>query len=286
MSNGRKHRYCPMCAWWEDLPPKHTPTTGAAAGIRVSYINETKIYHYRNKSVTDPTTQLYPLQSIKRTKYNEFERACIDYLTKRVVRKENEEIEGGIKLYQIWNEFESWLWPKIQKLPVYAANPHTANRCAVIVDGRSEIRIPLVIKHTMNMLNKGGTDMKWSVIVYHTAENQEFLVKHLNVTKKSPVMFKRIKDMTWDAYNALVMSSEFYLNLPSNCEHVLIFQSDVIQRKMDNLDKFIDYMYVGAVTISNVLFSLLFMHSAFYYYLHLFLILLFLFVISFLCLFC
>lgn len=128
----------------------------------------------------------------------------------------------------------------------------------MIADARTDAHLPVVIKHTMNMLGN-----KWSLHIFHTDGNAAFLLRELQISRLSKVQvcdacdnlkksksalvqMIRMRSLTAQQYNALVLSAVFWDSLPASCEHVLVFKSDTIARKQASMDRFLDYDYIGA----------------------------------------
>ncbi len=125
-------------------------------------------------------------------------------------------------------------------LNAMVAAPGSTPYCAVLADSRADPLLPVVLKHTMHMLGPS-----WSLTVFHTAANAAFLVRTLALSSGSPVRLVRVNRIDRDYYNALFMSSALEQALPG-CEHLLVFQSDVVARKRNDLRTFLHYDYVGA----------------------------------------
>jgi hypothetical protein len=133
------------------------------------------------------------------------------------------------------------------RLDDLVAPPGSTDRCAVIAEGRSDAEVlPVVIKHTMHMLMGDAPTPTWSLHVFHTPTNAAQIRTDLGLTRSSRVHLVRLANLTRDAYSALLTSSVFWDALPASCEHVLIFQADVIARHRSALDAFLKYDYVGA----------------------------------------
>jgi hypothetical protein len=143
-----------------------------------------------------------------------------------------------------------------------------SNRCAVIADTRSDPVLPVVIKHTMHMLGK----QRWQLHIFHTPDNAVFLRHALNITRTSKVIglfssqskrlyigfvclspfnqvrMHRLQSLSRDSYNALFATNVLLDTLPGVCEHLLVFQSDVVVRHRleQSIEPYLQFDYVGA----------------------------------------
>ena len=141
----------------------------------------------------------------------------------------------------IFESYINWLLKitNTYKMP-NASKVTETNQCAIIIDNRQDIHLPMNIKHTMKFLGSS-----WGLIVFHTMENEKYILNHLNLTNNIShnIIFRTIKSLNWQITSALRASKAFYDMIPPTCEHLLIFESDAILRKSTDLSEITSQNY-------------------------------------------
>ena len=103
-------------------------------------------------------------------------------------------------------------------------------------------------------LNSGSSpSSRWELCVVHGSENGEFVKSELNELEKYVTIHYYelpFSNMNEPMYNGLLTNKSFWETLPTDAEHLLIFQTDTILLKGD-LTPFLDYDFVGAMWKDN-----------------------------------
>ena len=101
---------------------------------------------------------------------------------------------------------------------------HAPNAC-VIVEPRKHPFLELVVKNIMYFLPH------WSLYIFHSTENQEFVRTIVGPTNADTVHFHVVcpSNLTTREYNELLMSPSFWNKI--NAEDILIFQTDSYIRR-------------------------------------------------------
>mmetsp|Transcript_19531 Transcript_19531/g.66980 ORF Transcript_19531/g.66980 Transcript_19531/m.66980 type:complete len:618 (+) Transcript_19531:351-2204(+) len=149
------------------------------------------------------------------------------------------------RAYELWN---CGLMRHVRARPsrIDVAQTKVARYEAVIVDTRSDLLLPLIIRHTAAML-----PCDWGMHVVHGASNGDFLrdalvdVRHV---RYSAISADKLDD---SSYNALLKSGAFW-QMEAVFEKVLIFQLDavVLQRKR-SVEAFLKFDFIGAPWARN-----------------------------------
>lgn len=130
-------------------------------------------------------------------------------------------------------------------LPVFQANWHEvkipleSKNAAVIVEPRKDEYLELAIKNVV-YYTPG-----WSLYVFHSKENEEFVKELLGADKLSQVHLICISktNMSVPEYNTLLMMEMFWNWI--DADNILIFQTDSYLRKF-GIENFLNYDYIGA----------------------------------------
>jgi GR25 family glycosyltransferase involved in LPS biosynthesis len=117
---------------------------------------------------------------------------------------------------------------------------------AIIVEPRKHKALEFVLKNLLENLDK-----KWNIIIFHGNLNKEYVENivnnSLNQYKNRISLHSLNKDnLSLGDYNALLVSKEFYNNIPT--EMFLVFQTDsmINPKNKDKIYDFMQYDYVGA----------------------------------------
>lgn len=122
----------------------------------------------------------------------------------------------------------------------WSCNISTANdKLALIIDSRIDNRIEHVLVNFVHKLAPYG----WSFMFIHFDKNADFIRTICNKFKNIQLKHLNGDLDSIDKYNKLLTSADFWRQLPS--EHILIFQMDTMMCN-GNIDKFLEYDYVGA----------------------------------------
>jgi len=147
----------------------------------------------------------------------------------------------------VFKEHElSFLWPQLtahighQQLQL----PFTGPNAAVILETRSSIIFPLVVKLNLNMLQANGT--KWRLFVFHGTDNEHFV--RASLADVQGVVFTNMNrsSIGEDDNNNLMKSASFWGPLAAQgVEKVLMFQVDgLIVRP--GVEAFLRFDFIGA----------------------------------------
>ena len=110
---------------------------------------------------------------------------------------------------------------------------------AVIIEPRRHKALRYVLQNFLRNLPEN-----WSIIVFHGCDNKDY-VSRLQ-TDRVTLFNLNIKNLTTQAYSALLKSEQFYQNIPT--ETFLVFQTDslLLDENKHQLESFLQYDYVGA----------------------------------------
>jgi hypothetical protein len=117
-------------------------------------------------------------------------------------------------------------------------------KLAVIIEPRKHELLKWVCWNFMNLLSPFG----WELCVVHGLDNEEFVQNELQELSQLikihyyPLPFSNMNETM---YNNLLTNKSFWETLPTEAEHLLIFQTDTLLLKGD-LSPFLDYDFVGA----------------------------------------
>jgi len=119
---------------------------------------------------------------------------------------------------------------------------------AVIIEPRKHRAMEFVLANFLDNL-----DERWSFIVYHGTENDQWLNEIIN---RNPIILKNkyriilkslgVNNISWNEYCAKMANYEFISSIPT--EIFLVFQTDTMISKpyKDLIYDFMEYDYVGA----------------------------------------
>ena len=119
---------------------------------------------------------------------------------------------------------------------------------AIIIEPREHKALEFVLENFIENLSH-----KWDFIIFHGNLNKDYIIKILNSNSFLKKNINRIKlinlninNLTLEDYNNLLVSKDFYKNIPT--ELFLIFQTDSIicKKNKDLINHFLKYDYVGA----------------------------------------
>ena len=137
-----------------------------------------------------------------------------------------------------WRPLAKQLVESEMTLPVASKN------AAVIVETRSHITFPLVVKMNMHMLTANGDP--WTLYVFHGSENGKFCKNALADFENIVYTDLGVATLSGSAYNQLLKAEVFWTSMASSgVEKVLVFQphSLLVGR---GIEKFLKWDYVGA----------------------------------------
>lgn len=117
---------------------------------------------------------------------------------------------------------------------------------AIIIEPREHKALEFVLTNFLENLSDD-----WNIIIFHGNNNVEYIK---NIINKSLIKYKdritlknvHVDNLTLDDYNKLLVSTDFYKEIPT--EIFLIFQTDSIICKQykDLINTFLKYDYIGA----------------------------------------
>jgi hypothetical protein len=102
-----------------------------------------------------------------------------------------------------------------------------------------------VVKNALENLSD-----EWSIIIFHGTHNIVFVNKIIialsQYSHRLSTIQLNVSNLTCSEYSQLLVSNEFYANIPT--EIFLIFQTDsiIFSANKDKINKFLKYDYVGA----------------------------------------
>lgn len=114
-------------------------------------------------------------------------------------------------------------------------------KIAVIIEPRKHKALSFVIKNALSVLDKS-----WDIYFYHGTTNEEFARSVLPRNNRLHYRSVNKSNLTPNQYNSLLLSKEFWENLPG--EHVLIFQTDsyLIPDSKHHVNEYLKYDFIGA----------------------------------------
>jgi len=127
-------------------------------------------------------------------------------------------------------------------------NKENNNYTAIIIEPREHKALQLVLENFVENLSNN-----WNIILFHGNKNINYINDILNnsdilINNKKRITLKNLNvdNLTIKDYNNLLVSKEFYNNIPT--EVFLIFQTDSIicKSNKDLINDFINYDYIGA----------------------------------------
>jgi hypothetical protein len=117
---------------------------------------------------------------------------------------------------------------------------------AIIIEPRKHKALEFVLDNFLNNLNN-----KWNFIIFHGNHNKSFIINMINSNFSNHIdritlINLNIDNLTIKDYNELLVSKDFYNNIPT--EIFLIFQTDsmICPQHKDLINDYIKYDYVGA----------------------------------------
>ena len=124
---------------------------------------------------------------------------------------------------------------------------------AVIVEPRLHKYLVPVIKNVINHLPH-----ETIIQIFHGTNNLKFINQHLtNYIRSGKIILTNLKvsNLNIKSYNKLLTSRTFWNSIPG--ENILIFQTDscFCSNSKFNIDKYLEYDYVGAPWASNLKWS-------------------------------
>lgn len=115
---------------------------------------------------------------------------------------------------------------------------------AIIIEPRKHKAFQMVINNFL-----GGLSNEWNIIIFHGINNKDFIKDIINNLEE--IYMSRVKLINLDVenlnimeYNNILTTESFYNYIPT--EIFMIFQTDTLVLNKENLNKFLDYDYVGA----------------------------------------
>jgi len=137
----------------------------------------------------------------------------------------------------LWDNFSA----HVRARPAALVLAPRARYEAVIVDTRSDLLLPLIIRHNVGMLPCG-----WGLRVVHGPDNGLFLRDALKGVVGARFTRIRSRKVNDSQYNAL-LKSEWFWALFRHAEKVLVFQLDsVVIQRGSAVRAWLKYDYVGA----------------------------------------
>jgi hypothetical protein len=124
---------------------------------------------------------------------------------------------------------------------------------ALIIEPREHKALNFVINNFLSCLSD-----EWGMIIFHGKKNHEYvenIVNNLEENYKNRII-KLIKlnvdNLTHTTYSDLFFSTQFYDYIPTNT--FLVFQTDsmILKENKNNINLFLEYDYVGAPWLSNL----------------------------------
>ncbi len=116
--------------------------------------------------------------------------------------------------------------------------PKKSENALVIVEPRCHRNLAFCIKNACYYCRG------WSLYIYHSRANREFIEKILGDKKDNVNLIEFCNDnITRDQYSSLLCSVDFWIKIKAT--NVLIFQTDVHIRRY-GIEEFLKYDYVGA----------------------------------------
>lgn len=135
----------------------------------------------------------------------------------------------------------------VRKRKYKGGNKYTA----VIVEPRKHKALEYVLTNFLENL-----DNSWDILILHGNLNKEYIENIINTSLKkyrNRISLQSLNkdNITIDEYNVILTSKDFYNKIPT--ETFLIFQTDTLinPRNKDNINKFLNYDYVGAPWCMN-----------------------------------
>jgi len=118
---------------------------------------------------------------------------------------------------------------------------------AVIIEPRKHKALSFVLKNILDNLPK-----EWNILIFHGTENQEYIkqLPEFSNSRILPPICLDIKNLSISQYNILLKSSALYKCIPT--ELFLIFQTDTIILTPELLPTFLEYDYVGAPWVNQM----------------------------------
>lgn len=123
---------------------------------------------------------------------------------------------------------------------------------AIIVEPRKHKALHYVLQNFLENL-----DNNWNIIVFHGNLNKEYIeniIKNHLEKYKNRITLKslNVDNLSISDYNKLFKNKEFYENIPT--EIFLVFQTDSLinPKNKNNINKFLQYDYVGAPWKNNL----------------------------------
>ena len=133
-------------------------------------------------------------------------------------------------------------------LQKYSSNVEgfSEKRTAIIVEPRKHKALSFVLDNFASNL-----DESWDIVILHGTQNKSFVEKIVNTTLKKnkhriTLHNLNVENLTLEDYNNLLTSKDFYSYI--NTETFLVFQTDTVicEEYKDDINKFLQYDYVGA----------------------------------------
>ena len=125
---------------------------------------------------------------------------------------------------------------------------NNAEYTAVIIEPREHKALKFVLENFIENLSN-----EWNIIIFHGNKNKEFILDILNNSDilkdnidRITLINLNVDNLTIKEYNQLLVSKDFYNNIPT--EVFLVFQTDTIicKTNKDLINNYLEYDYVGA----------------------------------------
>ncbi len=116
-----------------------------------------------------------------------------------------------------------------------------SNKIAVLIEPREHFLLESVFHNFLYRL----ADKEWMFCIVHGQSNKEFVSNIVKEIKGVYLYPLQVDNLPIPEYNKLLTSSNFWKTIPTDAEHILIFQTDTILLK-NNIDDFLNYDYIGA----------------------------------------
>jgi len=135
-------------------------------------------------------------------------------------------------------------WDDVHRLPLKPARLETTDRLAIIVEGSENPLVGYTARNVMHFL--GPT---WALRIYHGKDNLHALRSALGADETSAISFVPVSsfgvsELSWQSYNSMILNPDFWRGIDQ--QHVLIFHTDALMLRHDDLSRWLRYDFVGS----------------------------------------